>query len=56
MKFALLDNDGVVIQTQPHIQPQEINLGFIVVEDDVVPGMIKQEDGSFKEPEPDVLE
>lgn len=47
MRYALLSEDGVVVQIQPN--PQE---GFIEVPAYVVCGMVQQGDGSFAAPPP----
>ena len=46
MAYIKLNNDNVIIQKQPNIES-----GFIEAQDDVICGMIKQSDGSFKKPE-----
>jgi len=46
MAYIKLNNDNVIIQKQPNFES-----GFIEAPDDVICGMIKQSDGSFKKPE-----
>ena len=46
MAYIKLNNDNVIIQKQPNFEA-----GFIEAPDDVICGMIKQSDGSFKKPE-----
>ena len=46
MAYIKLNNDNVIIQKQPNFES-----GFIEAPDNVICGMIKQSDGSFKKPE-----
>lgn len=46
MAYIKLNNDNVIIQKQPNYEP-----GFIEAPDNVICGMIKKSDGSFKKPE-----
>ena len=46
MAYIKLNNDNVIIQKHPNFES-----GFIEAPDDVICGMIKQSDGSFKKPE-----
>ena len=46
MAYIKLNDDNVIIQKQPNFES-----GFIEAPDNVICGMIKQSDGSFKKPE-----